>query len=188
MTTINERGYWETTDDDGHYYDIPLCIGIYNFLKINDIKTLLDLGCGKADYCKYFMSQGVHCDAYDGNPNTKILSGGIGKVIDLSKDIELKNKYDCVMSLEVGEHIPAQYENCFINNICRHSNKWIILSWAIIGQGGNGHVNCRNNEYIIEQLLNRGFLYDYEVSKTLRENANIFWFKNTLMVFKTQES
>jgi tryptophanyl-tRNA synthetase len=95
----------------------------------------------------------------------------------------LDNKFDCVLSLEVGEHIPKEYESVFIDNVCSHTNNLLIISWAVVGQGGDGHINCQNNEYVINQIESRGLLYNPLKSKELRESATIGWFKNTIMVF-----
>lgn len=183
---INERGYWESGRNNSHIYDTSVCAGIFSFLKDQQIHSILDLGCGTGEYCAYFLTQNIECDAYDGNPNTPELSNGIGKVLDLSIDFDLNKKYDCVLSLEVGEHIPEKYEAIFINNICKHSSKWIILSWAIPGQIGDGHVNCQTNEYIINQLKTYNFSYHKEISDYLRMNSIMPWFRNTIMVFLYQ--
>ena len=45
------------------------------------------------------------------------------------------------MSLEVGEHLPKEFEDIFINNLDNNNNYGIVLSWAIKGQGGYGHYN-----------------------------------------------
>ena len=88
------------------------------------------------------------------------------------------------MSLEVGEHIPAEFEDVFISNITKHVKKTLIISWAVEGQGGDGHVNCKNNDYIIAQIEERGFKYNKKASTELRKAAtNASWFSYTLMVF-----
>jgi cyclopropane fatty-acyl-phospholipid synthase-like methyltransferase len=184
MLTISSNGYWESNTDIGHVHDQPLCESIYKFLKLNEINNILDLGCGTAKYAKYFISNNIICEAYDGNPNTEKISEGIGKVLDLSKPVQFQSLYDCVMSLEVGEHIPEQFEEIFLDNVCNNTNKWIILSWAIIGQQGNGHVNCKNNHYIIEKLKNKNFKYMPEISQVFRNESTAPWFKNTIMVFQ----
>jgi hypothetical protein len=49
---------------------------------------------------------------------------------------------------------------------------------------GTGHVNCKNNDYIIAQVVDRGFKYNTEASDALRKSAtNASWFSLTLMVF-----
>lgn len=182
---INKNGFWETNSGIGHVHDIALCNSLINYLKEENVKTLIDFGCGMGDYAKSIKKENILCEAYDGNPNTEILTNGIGKVLDLSKEFNLSKKVDCVLSLEVGEHIPKEYEQIFIDNICRHSNSLLILSWAIVGQPGSGHVNCQNNDYIISELNKRGFSYEIESSIKLRNSAtNATWFKDTIMIFK----
>ena len=39
------------------------------------------------------------------------------------------------MSLEVGEHLPQEFENIFIHNLHNNNKSGILLSWAIKGQG-----------------------------------------------------
>jgi hypothetical protein len=84
--------------------------------------------------------------------------------------------------LEVGEHIPKDYELVFLHNLCSASDN-IVLSWAIEGQSGLGHVNCQNNDYIIEKLSTFGYIYDSVTSEEARNFAELPWFKNTLMFF-----
>jgi tryptophanyl-tRNA synthetase len=92
--------------------------------------------------------------------------------------------FDVVLSLEVGEHIPEEFEEQFIDNICKHAKKHLVISWAIEGQGGSGHVNCKNNNYIIAQVKDRGFTYNFNDSETIRKAAtNASWFGYTIMVF-----
>lgn len=181
---INDLGFWETTDGTGHIHDRSLANAITQYLLDIDTITVVDFGCGIGDYARAFKSAGLKVDAYDGNPNTETISQGIGKVLDLSKSFYLKKKFDAVVCLEVGEHIPAEFETLFLDNICKHVRKTLIISWAVEGQGGSGHVNCKNNDYIIAQIQERGLKYNTEASLTLRKSAtNASWFSYTLLVF-----
>lgn len=87
------------------------------------------------------------------------------------------------MTLEVGEHIPKDFEQIFIDNVCRNTNSKVLMSWATVGQSGDGHVNCQNNNYIIEEMNSRGFNYDKEATLELRKTAKLYWFRKTLMIF-----
>lgn len=183
MFNINSKGYWESDTSDYHVFDKSLCDGLIKYLKDSNIKSLYDFGCGTGDYAKEIIDNNIVCKAYDGNPYTNELTNGIGEVLDLSIPFQL-DKFDCVLSFEVGEHIPVEYEQTFIDNLVNHSNSKIILSWAIEGQGGTGHVNCRNNDYIIKELIKRNFKYDQVASFNLRSYVtNALWFYNTIMVF-----
>jgi hypothetical protein len=184
MFKINQRGFWESEQASGyHIFDSLLCTGLINYLKEKNIQSVYDFGCGMGDYAKEIIKQGIVCKAYDGNPSTKELTGGIGDVLDLSEPVQLE-KLDCVLSLEVGEHLPVEYEQIFIDNVVNNATSKIILSWAVEGQGGTGHFNCRNNDYVINELAKRGFKYDEESSLNLRKYvSNAGWFRDTLMVF-----
>ena len=66
---------------------------------------------------------------------------GFVEYFDLSMPLELP-KADWVLSLEVGEHVPSNYEQAMlIRNLHHHNRKGVILSWSVIGQGGHSHVN-----------------------------------------------
>lgn len=177
---INKKGFWETEDESGHCFDQPLCENIKNIVKK---KSLLDLGCGTGAYTKELQNVCVSAKGYDGNPNTYKISKGLCNVADLSKKQEF-DKVDWILSLEVGEHIPKEFEDVLLDNICSHSTKGVILSWAVPGQPGDGHVNCQSNDYIIDKMLDQGFIIDWDLSFQLRESATLWWFKDTIMCFK----
>tara|TARA_R110000823_G_scaffold303236_1_gene424566 strand:- start:32 stop:1801 length:1770 start_codon:yes stop_codon:yes gene_type:complete len=177
---ISNKGFWLTTDEEGHCFDQPLCETIKNLTKN---KSLLDLGCGTGAYTKELQSSCTSAKGYDGNPNTPEISKGLCGVADLTQKQEF-DKVDWVLSLEVGEHVPKESEDILLDNICSHSNKGVILSWAVPGQPGDGHINCQSNEYIINKMLDKGFNIDWDSTYRLRENATLWWFKNTLMCFQ----
>ncbi|RYY77649.1 hypothetical protein EON63_18330 [archaeon] len=64
-----------------------------------------------------------------------------------------------------------------------HTHTGIILSWAIPGQGGNGHVNEQSNAYLINTLSGLGYQYDAQLSERGRKEAEMFWFRSSFMVF-----
>jgi 2-polyprenyl-3-methyl-5-hydroxy-6-metoxy-1,4-benzoquinol methylase len=181
---INDLGFWETTDQTGHVHDKSIAAALMQYFIDNGILSVVDFGCGMGDYAKAFKANNFTVEAFDGNPNTEALTQGIGKVLDLSKPFYLKKKFDAVLSLEVGEHIPKEFEEQFIDNITKHAKKHLIISWAVVGQGGDGHVNCANNDYIIGQIVDRGFKHNAKDSQKIRNAAtNASWFGYTIMVF-----
>lgn len=182
--SINKNGFWESIDSSGHLYDEPLSDAIITILNYEKAEKIVDLGCGMGSYVKALRDHGFECDGFDGNPNTATLTNGLGNVLDLSIPFDLHRKYDWVLSLEVGEHIPEELEKIFLDNIVNHARNGIILSWATPGQKGDGHVNCKTNSYIIQQMNRRGWRYDQKSAKKLRNQATFGWFTNTLMVFR----
>lgn len=184
---ISDRGFWFCENEEGHCFDKFLCKEILSILKENRIQEIVDFGCGPGRYVAAILNEGYDCMGYDGNPNTPKYTNNTCDVLDLSNDFQLDKNFDCVMSLEVGEHIPKEYEQVFIDNITKHSKRMLICSWAVVGQGGDGHVNCQNNDYVIEQIEKRGFSLDHNMSNRIRSSASLSWFKNTLFVFWRNE-
>ena len=179
---VSPHGYF--IGDSEHVTDWRLAEAIVNFLRKENATTLVDFGCGDGDYVNYFLKQGISAVGYDGNPVTEMVSGGTCFVLDLSRAVDLDHQFDWVMSLEVGEHLPKIYETIFIENLVRHTKNGLILSWAIKGQGGTGHFNEQNNDYVKEIFAKLGWINDIEAENQLREQAAVHWFKNTVMVFR----
>jgi cyclopropane fatty-acyl-phospholipid synthase-like methyltransferase len=181
---INEKGFWENKTSEGHMHDRRLALAIAAMLQKEKLQNLVDFGCGMNYYTEHFRQAGIICQAYDGNPNTYALTLGTARTQDLSVEFDLGEKFDCVMSLEVGEHIPAEFESIYLDNVCKHANGLIILSWAVPGQDGAGHVNCQTNEHIIDEMHLRSFTLDKVATKAFRNSSTLWWFKNTIMVFR----
>lgn len=182
---IHPNGYWIGEDAvKEHIFDANLAEAIADFFEEEGAKTIVDFGCGTGEYVKAFHNRGLDCEGFDGNPDTPSLSGGVAKVLDLSFPFDLLKRYDWVLSLEVGEHLHKDCESYFISNLHRHNVKGIVLSWAVKGQGGFGHFNEQNNDYIKNIMANYGYVNDVEAENALRRASTLSWFKNTLMVFR----
>lgn len=183
---INDRGIWMSQDEtDTHTYDKILGQALVDVFKA-DVKTVIDIGCGNGEYTRNFINNGFDCMGYDGSPLTPKLSKGLCEIKDFSIPQSLGG-FDLVLSLEVGEHIPVQYEQVFIDNVVNHARKYICISWAIEGQGGSGHVNCRNNDYVLAQFRDRGWKLISSWTDMLRRRCTFSWFHNTIMIFKKDE-
>lgn len=183
---IHERGYWTIPDKD-YRFDKRLMRGLVRFAKKRKVKWVADIGCGDGSYTFGFRENGVFCSGYDGNPHTPQITQHRCSTVDFSRIADI-GPYDMVLCLEVAEHIPAKYERTFIDNLTKTAERLIVLSWAVEGQGGIGHVNCRNNDYVIEAMACRGFRYNHKASMRLRRSANISWFKKTIMVYERLDS
>jgi hypothetical protein len=154
-------------------------------------KSVADLGCGRGHYTRIFKSFGwpvVH--GYEGSMEA-INEDFYLEIIEMDLSKPLGDRtirlYDLVICLEVGEHIPKQREQTFIDNICLFADNDLVLSWAVPGQGGRGHFNEQPNEYIINEMKKRHFKYNEKWSLWLREHVFFKFFKNTLMVFKREK-
>jgi cyclopropane fatty-acyl-phospholipid synthase-like methyltransferase len=183
MWTIRNNGIWEGVDVN-HHNDSHLSAYLVTFLKLENVKSVVDFGCGNGYYVKVLSENDINIIGFDGNPNTPELTNNTCKVLDLSKPIRFTNPFDWVISFEVGEHLPKEFEDVFVKNLHNNNSQGIILSWAVEGQGGDGHFNERNNDYVKSKICNLGYVNDIEAENMMRQNASISWFKSTIMVFR----
>lgn len=51
------------------------------------------------------------------------MSGGKIQQLELGAPVNLGRRFDWVMSIEVGEHIPVESEDIFMDNVIRHACK-----------------------------------------------------------------
>jgi len=175
---IAETGYWSGNDTDKHHaFDEPLANALTELFKESSV---IDLGCGEGKYVQKFNDSDIIAIGYDGNPNTNKIKDCIEQ--DLTVNFYPSILFDTVLSLEVGEHIPKELTAKYITNLKRIKPNLIVISWAIPGQGGDGHVNELPNEEVIKMFTE--YTYDAKTSQRLRDAAILWWFKNTIMVFK----
>lgn len=191
-TMFNQTGSWTFKSKkelrQHHFFDKKLCDALIEFFDEERCFTIIDLGCGMGDYIFRFNRTYYVATGIDGHPDTWNLTNGHGYTEDLSKPIRFQRKYDWALSLEVGEHIPSEYEDIFLDNIANSCKRGVVMSWAVEGQGGLGHVNCRNNDWVENKMKERGFWRDVYSEQQLRNAAKIKWFKNTLMVYKKHDN
>ena len=180
-----ETGIWSGLDSGRfHRYDNTLSDALIEFFKNEKAHTLVDFGCGLGSYVRAFQKAGFDAQGCDGNPDTIELTKGLCDIRDLTEAFDLGRRFDWVVSLEVGEHIPKPFEKTFIENLVHHADKGIILSWAPKRQRGRGHFNEQNNDYVKDVMAQYGFTADEKMEVHFRESSRFYWFKNSIMVFR----
>lgn len=154
-------------------------------------KPVLDFGCGDAYYLKQLFDHDFGVFGFDGHLPQHSYMPTFDDIYqaDLSQEFNFtgvrRTIRGQVLSLEVGEHIPQEFQDTFIDNLVRHCDSKMVISWAMPGQNGIGHVNCQTNDYIIKQVTKRGFAYNEPQTNYLRDGVemHVNYFKNTIMVF-----
>ena len=64
---------------------------------------------------------------FDGTPGIFNITNGTVEYLDLTIPQYGINASDYVLSLEVGEHIPREFEQIFLDNIARHAVKGTVV-------------------------------------------------------------
>lgn len=159
--------------------------------------SLNDFGAGVGQYghALQTLDPRVRWRGWDGAGNVEEWTNGFVEWFDLTMPLSMP-KADWVMSLEVAEHIPSTFEEVFIRNLHTHNCRGIVLSWAILGQGGHNHVNNHDNAYVISRFRELGYLYDEQLSDKFRHGPPVTglamvpnvdewpWFRKSVLVFR----
>ena len=181
---ISETGAWQNTKFT-HSIDKKFGESLVFILQQHKISSITDLGCGTGAYVRMIEDQNITSQGFDGNPFTKKwdVSGGlcVGPV-----DITQKrfwNVTDAAMSIEVAEHIPAEYEEAFIKNLVNSARNLIFLSWGVPGQGGEGHVNCKWGPDVVKIMKEKGWEKNEILTRLLRIGSDFKWIRKNVQVF-----
>lgn len=148
-------------------------------------RPVYDFGCGKGDYIRHLEQQGMRVFGYEGTPDMAELVGWNGiKQADITEPINVK-KQGTVLCLEVLEHIEPEFTDSAISNLVNACSGRMVVSWALKGQGGCGHVNEQNEEWVIERFEREGFVLNGLASERLRKagGSDLWWFKKSIYVF-----
>ena len=183
---IHETGYWSRHQAAAHHCHSPaLSRWICEFLSSDKDARIYDFGCGTGQYLDDLYAAG-HADVVgvEGDPLAP----------DKPYPIYAQNlcepfsfgRAGVVMSLEVGEHIPAAHTSAYLDNLFQHTDRHLLLSWAVRGQGGHGHVNELNNDEVASLVEGNGFAHVSEASKSARSVAedHCWWFRGSFFVFE----
>jgi len=180
---ISPTGYWY--DSVNHAYSRTLAQWICQYLKGQEDKVVWDFGCGWGFYLRELQNAGfTRLTGFEGEiPENRVFDHVLSQDLTIPFVLPWKGNVIC---LEVGEHIPEEYQQIFINNICNSCDGKLILSWGELNQPGDGHINCRDNAYIISEITKRGmtFLFNETLSARAVITEECEWFKNTVMIFK----
>lgn len=156
------------------------------------IKTVCDVGAGSGGYVMRLQQAGFNSCGVEYSAAGRLMGKLQGAKIfrfDCSDTGELPTlgRFDLVYSIEVGEHIPAEFACNFVKYITSLSD-FVIFSAAFPGQGGQGHINERPQDYWRELFLLEGYEYQpdqtVEFANRLRENNFRGWLPQNLQLFK----
>lgn len=179
-------GIWSQKEADLHHaFDYPLARWIGQFL--SKYEPVVDFGCGKGEYIEYLSDIGF--ESVHGVEGTQLDGFRVQSIAvhDLTKPLPKKYTGFNVISLEVGEHIPEEFLDVYLDNITAplDAGNRLILSWAVPGQEGIGHISCRTNEWVIDQMRKRGVHQLHVQTQKARENTSnhCAYFRDTLLIF-----
>ena len=148
---------------------------------------VLDVGAGIGLYVEHLRERGVYAFGVDGIEGVHKLSDGRVSQLDMTDttawlDIrQIAPRFDLVMCIEVGEHIPEQHLQAFLDNLDRIVTRRYLISWGVPGQRGHNHVSCRSPEWVANEFGKRGIALDEQKTIAARKLAGKGWDRKLLV-------
>jgi len=153
------------------------------------ISSVCDVGCGRGVWLRTFLEHG-----------TKVIRGLDGGYVDknrlhipqlyfrptdLSQPLQLEERFDLAVSLEVAEHLPQHCAAEFVRGLTQLSD-CILFSAAIPGQRGTGHVNEQWQHQWASMFLEHGYeAFDIVRPAVWADDRVDWWYRqNTLLYVK----
>lgn len=155
-------------------------------------RSVVDVGCGTGawlkawnEICKiddYLGIEGPYLDKAKALiPADKIIFK------DLKEPVDVNQRFDLVMTLEVAEHLPASSADVFIQSLISLGNI-ILFSAAIPGQEGTYHINEQYPEYWARIFNKYGFVPVDCIRPRIWNNTSVeFYYRQNILVFIKKE-
>ena len=154
-------------------------------------KSVIDVGCGVGTWLSVFQAHGVEDvwgidgDYVDKNaieiPKERFLT------FDLKNPFRLNRQFDLVVSLEVGEHLPNECAETFVDSLTKLAPV-ILFSAAIPFQGGTQHVNEQWQDYWVKHFQKKGYVAIDCIRNRVWGNERVeFWYAQNILVFAKRE-
>ena len=146
--------------------------------------SILDIGCGPGTYVRSFRSAGMEAVGLDIDER---VHGQEHLTFKSLLDIDTESA-EVVVCLEVAEHIESVLEDQVVERVASTVGKTLIWTAAAVGQGGIGHINCKNKQEWADKLTAAGLVRNTEREEALRtyirQGYHLGWFPNNLLVFE----
>jgi SAM-dependent methyltransferase len=155
---------------------------------MRDLHSVVDVGCGSGVWLASFKDVGVErvlgLDGVAAEKQGRLeIEPDEFHAANLECDIDVDERFDLCLCLEVAQHLADQSATTLVRNICELSDV-ILFSAAIPGEGGGCHINERWPSYWIDLFSAAG----YEVLDIIRgrvwNDARVEWrYRQNLLFF-----
>lgn len=154
---------------------------------IGGVTSVADIGCGTGAWLSVFKLNGAkEVFGVDGGavPEEHFLIDSTEFLAhSFTKPLRLPKRYDLALSVEVAEHMEAEYAEQFVSILCDASDV-VLFGAAIPGQGGHNHVNERWPSYWRAIFEARGYrLFDVIRPLIWNDNSVDWWYRQNTFIY-----
>lgn len=150
-------------------------------------RSVVDFGCGMGGWLREAELLGSQViKGFDGDwvKRGSLLSKNIDFTPEnMMQDIDLEDRYDLCISLEVAEHLPDKHAKKYVDMLCNASDL-VLFGAAIEGQGGVNHINERWQSYWVDLFKQNGYR-EYDIFRgALWDDDDVrWWYKQNAFLF-----
>ena len=150
-------------------------------------ESVIDLGCGRGVWLNEWQGAGVRdvlgADGDYVDPDTLDIARDAFLPTDLTAPLKTDRRFDLAQSLEVGEHLPGTAAETLVDSLTAASDR-VLFSAAVVGQGGEFHINEQPLSYWQALFAARGYrAYDC-VRPSLQHNRAVApWYRYNAILY-----
>lgn len=150
-------------------------------------KSAVDFGCGTGTWLTVAQDLGAkRVRGYEGEwLKTEWQDDSSMDIqrVDLAMCVPDAGEYDLAISLEVAEHLPLERAASFISQLCRAAPA-VLFSAAVPGQGGDGHIHERWQDYWADLFAQQGYAVDDCIRHRIWDETAIpYWYRQNCLLF-----
>ncbi len=195
---ISPTGAWQNPTLLYYKHDTSIPYIITEFCAMQNIDSVLDIGCGTGNYVAEIRKKGIAITGFDANPHTPELSALFlskddtpCEVADLTDDWSDEEPFPMVMCIDVCGYIPKTYHEQVLNNLSHLVGRYLFINWQDLQDDTMINIPKQDHPYSEEETIamfhKHGF--EYRLMETFYVRTRLFTqrLKTTLLVFeKTQ--
>jgi len=161
-------------------------------LKLTGAKSVVDVGCGQGAWLSIFKKHGttriLGLDGAHVSASSLLIDPDEFRAVDLSRTSESAGKFDLVVSLEVGEHIPSASAQAYVTFLTSLA-PIVFFSAAIPFQDGTHHVNEQWPDYWAALFAERGYMPVDAVRPAFWNNEEVApWYRQNMLIYVKRDN
>lgn len=185
---------WHKRFDEGHFRSRERYRSDYRTLAASllerlEFDSVLDIGCANGFLLEAFQEAGKRIAGVElSKAAVAVLPEPVRPHVTIGDFSVAAGSYDLVTCVEVAEHIEPRRSLDLVDTVVAAATRRIYFTAAPPGQGGRGHVNCREHAEWLGWLATRGWVLDGDLTDALRADLaglrEAVWLRGNSLVLR----